>query len=47
MSKKIERVCVHCGEVVKDDVDICPYCRWYNVLVNYLRTIRWASGYPW
>lgn len=26
MSKKIERVCVHCGEVVKDDVDICPYC---------------------
>ena len=26
MSKKIEKVCVHCGEVVKGDVDICPHC---------------------
>ncbi len=26
MAKKSERVCIHCGEVVKENVDICPYC---------------------
>ena len=26
MAKNTERVCIHCGEVVKENVDICPYC---------------------
>ena len=26
MAKKTERVCIHCGEVVKGNEEICPYC---------------------
>lgn len=26
MANNTERVCIHCGEIVKDNVEICPYC---------------------